>query len=57
MPRGNKPGEPLKYRNISVDADIVDIINQTAQELQGKFGFKPTISQTLRHLLNKGATQ
>lgn len=54
MPKGNKPGQPPKYRNISVDADIVDIINRMADELEGQFKFRPTLSQTLRHVLLKG---
>ena len=54
MPTGNKKGQPPKYRNISVDADIVDTLNAVAEKLKEEFGFKPTLSQTLRHLLRKG---
>jgi hypothetical protein len=54
MPAGNKKGEPPKYRNISVDADLVDQINQKANELEPIFGFRPTISQTIRHAFKKG---
>jgi hypothetical protein len=57
MPNGNKPGQPPKYRNISVDADIVDVINAKAAVLEETFGFKPTISQTLRYILKKETNQ
>ena len=56
MPTGNKKGQPPKYRNISVDADIVETLNAKAAELEKLFGFKPTLSQTLRHVL-KGASK
>ena len=54
MPTGNTKGQPPKYRNISVDADIVDTLNAVAEKLKEEFGFRPTLSQTLRHLLRKG---
>ena len=41
------------YRNISVDGDIVKLLNTAADTLQATLGFRPTISQTLRHLLNR----
>lgn len=53
MPTGNKKGQPPKYKNMSVDADIVDTLNAVAEKLQEEFGFRPTLSQTLRHLLRK----
>lgn len=42
-----------KYKNITVDADIVDKLNTVADEFQNIFGFRPTISQTLRHVLKE----
>ena len=54
MPRGNTKGQPPKYKNMSVDADIVDTLNDKAEALKEEFGFKPTLSQTLRHILRKG---
>lgn len=54
MPTGNKKGQPPKYRNMSVDADIVDTLAAIAEKLKEEFGFRPTLSQTLRHLLRKG---
>ena len=53
MPTGNKSGEPPKYRNISVDADLVEVINRKADELEPIFGFRPSISQTVRHAFKK----
>ncbi len=40
-----------KYKNITVDTDIVDILNSLADELVNSFGFRPTLSQTIRHLV------
>lgn len=40
-----------KYKNISVDADLVEKLNMKADELEHEFGFRPTLSQTLRHIL------
>ena len=56
MPTGNKKGQPPKYRNVTVDTDVVEILNAKAAELEKQFGFKPTVSQTLRHLI-KGASK
>lgn len=55
MPKGNKPGEPHKYKNISVDADLVEAINQIADDLKERLGFRPSISNTIRYLIKKGA--
>ena len=41
-------------KNITVDADLVDVLNDCADKLEVKFGFRPTLSQTLRHLVKKG---
>jgi len=54
MPAGNKKGEAPKYRNVTVDADLVEAIHQKADELESQFGFRPTVSQTIRYLLKKG---
>jgi hypothetical protein len=53
MPKENKPGEPPKYRNVTVDADLVEMMNQKANELELIFGFRPTLSQTIRYVLKK----
>lgn len=53
MPKGNKQGGPVKYRNVTVDADLVAAINQRADELEPIFGFRPSISQTIRHTFKK----
>ena len=44
---------PKAYKNITVDADLVAVINKVADRLQLEFGFRPNISQTLRYLVNK----
>jgi hypothetical protein len=56
MPRAHirKKDGVVKYRNISVDSDIADLLNAKADDLAETFGFRPTLSQTLRHLMKKG---
>lgn len=54
MPTGNTKGQPPKYKSMTIDADLVDTLNSAADKLQEEFGFRPTLSQTLRHLLRKG---
>lgn len=53
---GRKPMPPEERRqvkNITVDADIQDRLNELADRLEEGFGFRPTISQTLRYLLKR----
>jgi hypothetical protein len=55
MPRKDvnfKTGE-ARYKNISVDADVIALLNSKADELEGRFGFRPTLSQTVRYLVRK----
>jgi hypothetical protein len=52
-----KTGDVRSYKNISVDPDIIDMMNQKADELTEYLGFRPTISQTLRYLLKHGGNQ
>lgn len=40
-----------KTKNITVDADLVEILGKKADELADVFGFRPTLSQTVRHLI------
>jgi hypothetical protein len=40
-------------KNVTIDAELVELLNQQADELKTVFGFRPTLSQTLRYLLNK----
>ena len=47
----------VRYKNITVDADIIDILNAKAAALEETFGFKPTVSQTLRYVLKKEVNQ
>lgn len=55
MPR--KATNNGRYKNITVDADIIDILNAKAAALEETFGFKPTVSQTLRYVLKKEVNQ
>ena len=57
MPKGNKKGEAPRYRNISVDADLVEAIHKVSERLEVQFGFRPTLSQTLRHMINVAEQQ
>jgi hypothetical protein len=40
-----------KYKNITVDGDLVETLNSMADELVEQFGFRPTLSQTIRYLV------
>ncbi len=54
--RGRKPkipGESPAYRNITVDADMLELIHDAQAKLSEELGFDVTISQTLKHLLKK----
>ena len=47
----------VRYKSITVDADVIDIINDKAALLEATFGFKPTVSQTLRYVMRKETNQ
>lgn len=42
-----------KTKNITVDADIQDALNECASRFERHFGFRPTLSQTIRHLISE----
>lgn len=44
-----------RYKNVTVDADIIALLNGKAEELDKQLGFRPTVSQTLRYILKKEA--
>ena len=56
-------GVPVKRRTrmsddgarkvINVEAVLVDEVNEYAEKLEEKFGFKPTFSQALRYVLKE----
>lgn len=59
MPRkaANKtPSGATRYKNITVDTDIIALLKAKADELEAMFGFRPSISQTLRHMILKDRT-
>jgi hypothetical protein len=41
-----------RWRNVTLDADLVQSLNGAADRLRQKFGFRPTLSQTVRYLVN-----
>jgi hypothetical protein len=43
-----------KTKNVTVDADLVELLNVAADRLEEKLGFRPSLSQTLRHLIKQG---
>jgi hypothetical protein len=51
MPSGNKLGVPHKYKNITIDTELADRIGLLCTALSSEFGFRPTISQSLRYVI------
>jgi hypothetical protein len=54
--REKKLGELVKKSErkvINVEADLVDAINEYAEELEDRFGFKPTFAQALKFILKE----
>lgn len=43
----------LKTKNVTLDADLVDALNASCDKLEIEFGFRPTLSQAVRHLIKK----
>jgi 1,4-dihydroxy-2-naphthoyl-CoA synthase len=39
------------YRNITVDAEVQALLGVTIERLEAQFGFRPTVSQALRHII------
>ncbi len=37
-------------RNVTLDADAADILNRVQAQLTTRFGFTPTLSQTVKHI-------
>jgi hypothetical protein len=54
-------GVPVKNRSrtsedrkiINVEASVVESVNEYAEELEGRLGFQPTFSQTLKYIVNE----
>jgi 3'-phosphoadenosine 5'-phosphosulfate sulfotransferase len=42
-----------KVKNITIDADLVEILNDACARLEQQFGFRPTLSQALHYLLKQ----
>ncbi|HVG51621.1 MAG TPA: hypothetical protein VM867_08315 [Xanthobacteraceae bacterium] len=40
-----------RVKNVTIDADLVEALNSMANDLESKFGFRPTLSQTVRYLI------
>jgi uncharacterized protein (DUF4415 family) len=39
------------FKMIRIDADVFDAIHEHADRLEGGLGFRPTLTQALRHLI------
>lgn len=53
---GRKPlpeGERKKFRNVSLDTDLIDLLNEQRDKAEPLWGFRPTLSQMIRHLLRE----
>lgn len=53
MPTGNKSGQPPKYKNVTIDADLATLIGLLGTALSSEFGFRPTVSQSLRYIIRQ----
>jgi len=51
--RDQRAASKAKTKNLTVDDDMVDLVNGYCDSLEADFGFRPTISQGLRHLILK----
>lgn len=49
-----KKAAKQKFKNVTLDADLVDALNLVSDKLEPELGFRPTLSQTVRHLIKKG---
>jgi hypothetical protein len=41
-----------KFKNLTIDQDLVEVLNTYADNLEPELGFRPTISQALRAMLH-----
>ena len=51
LANGKPATGPRKYRNITVDTEILDLLNATINEMEKILGFRPTQSQAIRAIL------
>lgn len=53
MKRGRpRLSDRRRHKSVSIDGDLLDMLNSIANGLVDKFGFRPSISQTVRYLLS-----
>lgn len=45
------PSNPKGSTQIAIDAETKALLSKRQEELAGQFGFKPTLSQTLRSVI------
>lgn len=58
MPRAgtNGPEGARKYRNVTIDADVHAALVVQQDRLEKAMGFKPSLSQVVRHLIHAAPT-
>lgn len=53
MPKAGTNGTPgqRKYRNVTMDAEVHEALVTEQDRLRRQWGFRPSLSQVVRHLL------
>lgn len=49
----NKAKTRAKTKNITLDADILDMLHDVQDRMEAKLGFRPTASQALRYMIKR----
>lgn len=49
--RASRAKNRATTRNVTLDADILALLDKAEDALEVRFGFRPTHSQTIRHLI------
>lgn len=44
-----------KFKTVGLDADLVGTLNAVCDNLEPELGFRPTLSQAIRHLIKRAA--
>ena len=53
LPESERRKPKENVRNVSLDSDLVTALNAVADTLEIRFGFRPTLSQTVRYMVKK----
>jgi len=57
MPKAGANGTPgaRKYRNVTMDAEVHDALVEMQTKLRRQWGFRPSLSQVVKHLIHSSA--